>query len=235
MTPRPGRLLAVAGTATEVGKTWMGCALARAAVGRGERVAARKPVQSFEPPAAAQSTDASLLATATGEDPHVVCPAHRWYPLGMAPPMAADALGRAPIALADLLAEMRWPVGTTTGIVETVGGVRSPVAHDGDSLDLLRHLQPDLVILVADAGLGTINSTRLAADLMAPLPFVVFLNRFDASVDLHRRNRDWLQSRAGLPVEVDPLGVLVAAGPAGGQRVVLAGDCDDHPRAQGNQ
>lgn len=208
MTARPGRLVAIAGTATGVGKTWLGCALAGAASGRGERVAARKPVQSFEPATPARSTDASLLAMATGEDPEVVCPAHRWYPLGMAPPMAADALGRDPIALADLLAEMCWPVGTTTGIVETVGGVRSPVAHDGDSLDLLHHLQPDLVILVADAGLGTINSTRLAADVVTPLPVVVFLNRFDARVDLHRRNRDWLSARVGLPVEVDALGLL---------------------------
>lgn len=208
MSARPGRLVAIAGTATGVGKTWLACALAGAAVARGERVAARKPVQSFESPTPARSTDASLLAMATGEDPEVVCPAHRWYPLGMAPPMAADALGRDPITLADLLAQMRWPVCTTTGIVETVGGVRSPVAHDGDSLDLLRHLQPDLVILVADAGLGTINSTRLSADVVSPLPLVVFLNRFDARIDLHRRNRDWLSARVGLPVEVDPLRLL---------------------------
>ena len=36
-------------------------------------------------------TDAELLAAASGQAPWDVCPAHRWYPAAMAPPMAAEA------------------------------------------------------------------------------------------------------------------------------------------------
>ena len=46
---RPSRLVVVAGTATEVGKTWVGAAVARELRDRGTTVAARKPAQSFEP------------------------------------------------------------------------------------------------------------------------------------------------------------------------------------------
>ena len=65
---RPGWLLVVAGTATEVGKTWVGAALARDLREAGWVVGARKPVQSFEPDDPAP-TDAACLAAATGESP----------------------------------------------------------------------------------------------------------------------------------------------------------------------
>ena len=89
---RPLRLVVVLGTGTEVGKTWTTCAVATAAIQQGERVAVRKPVQSFDPDDGS-ATDAELLAAVTGEAPNEVCPRHRRYPLAMAPPMAADALG----------------------------------------------------------------------------------------------------------------------------------------------
>lgn len=205
--PRPGTLVVVAGTGTEVGKTWVACALAGAARAAGRRVAARKPAQSFEAdgdgrPAAA--TDAELLAAATGEPASSVCPPHRWYPMAMAPPMAADALGRPPIALADLVAETTWPTGCDLGLVETAGGVRSPIAHDGDGVDLARRLAPDRMVLVADAALGTVNVTRLSVAALGPLGVLVVLNRFDAADDLHRRNRAWLEDREGLDVVVGP-------------------------------
>jgi dethiobiotin synthetase len=82
--------------------------------------------------------------------------------------------------------------------------VRSPHASDGDAISLIEELQPDLLLLVADAGLGTINSIRLSLDAIntgahVATPIVV-LNRFDPSDDLHRRNRDWLE--ANLSVDV---------------------------------
>src|SRR5689334_19141825 len=128
------KLVVVAGTATEVGKTWVGAALARELRGRGVKVAARKPVQSFEP--GAGPTDADVLAAATGENPHDVCPRHRWLGVPMAPPMAADALGLSPVSLADLLSELQWPDGIHVGLLEGVGGPRSPLADDGDTVDL---------------------------------------------------------------------------------------------------
>ena len=94
----------MAGTGTEVGKTWVAARLATVLRERGLRVAARKPAQSFEP--GEGPTDAEVLGAATGEDPGTVCPHHRWYEAPMAPPMAADALGRPPIAIAELAGEI---------------------------------------------------------------------------------------------------------------------------------
>ena len=203
MTARPERLVLVTGTGTEVGKTWVACRLARALRERGLIVAARKPAQSYAPGGDPAGTDARLLAEATGETAQLVCPQHRWYPVAMAPPMAADVLGRPAFTVADLVRELTWPVGVAVGLIECAGGVRSPLAEDGDVLALAEALQPERVVLVADAGLGTINAVRLAAAALAGWPVSVVLNRFDATLELHQRNRVWLAERDGLHVVDD--------------------------------
>lgn len=197
---RPIRLVGVLGTHTEVGKTWVGARLLAALKAQGLTVAARKPVQSFD---SAVQTDAHCLADATGESAHTVCPAHRWYPRAMAPPMAADVLGREAILLADLCAEVTWPQGIDIGLVESIGGPLSPIAHDGDSVDLLNELNVDEVLLIADAGLGTLNSVRLSLACIERKNVTVFLNRYDAEDELHQLNRDWLVTRYGIIALVD--------------------------------
>jgi dethiobiotin synthetase len=226
MTARPRRVVVVFGTATDIGKTWVGCRVLEAARAAGMSVAARKPAQSFAPPAASlpqlddvfvagarQSgpgwgTDAELLAVATGESATDVCPAHRWYPLALAPPMAATRLGRPDISIADLAAEITWSANPALGLVETAGGPRSPIAHDGDGIDLARLVRPDLAVLVADAALGTINAVRLATDAIGPTPVLVVLNRFDPADALHAANLRWLTDVDHLDVTTDPAAVV---------------------------
>jgi dethiobiotin synthetase len=198
---RPERLILVTGTGTEVGKTWVGARLLETLRARGLKVSARKPAQSFGP--GEGPTDAEVLAAATGERPDTVCPKHRWYEVAMAPPMAADVLGRPPIKVDELAAEIDFPEGTDVGLVETAGGVRSPIAHDGDTVDLLARLQPEVVVLVADAGLGTINAVLLSFAALAPAPVHVILNRFDEADALHVANERWLSEHFGLDVLVD--------------------------------
>jgi len=63
------------------------------------------------------------------------------------------------------------------------------------------------VLLVTDAGLGTLNSVRLSVDaLPGAAPVVVVLNRYDEGNDLHRRNRRWLTEEFGLTVVTMPGG-----------------------------
>ncbi|MGH9263505.1 MAG: ATP-dependent dethiobiotin synthetase BioD [Acidimicrobiales bacterium] len=198
---RPERLVAVLGTDTGVGKTWAAADVLARLRTDGKTVAARKPVQSFAP--CDDETDADVLAAATGESPEQVCPAHRWYAMAMAPPMAAGFLGTPPPTLDELVGELDWgPEPVDVGLVETVGGPRSPLAADGDSAALAAAIEPDLAVLVAPAGLGVINSVRLCAPVV-PGPLVVFLNHFDGG-DLHDRNLRWLQVD-GFDVVVDPL------------------------------
>jgi len=121
--------------------------------------------------------------------------------------MAAEALGRAPFTIADLIGGITWPDGVEVGLVETAGGVRSPIAADGDSRDLAAALRPDAIVLVADAGLGVLNLVRLSAAALDHPAMLVHLNRFDPTDALHQRNKEWLE-RDGLSVEtsVEALG-----------------------------
>jgi dethiobiotin synthetase len=206
----------VCGTGTEVGKTWVCGRLLTELRSRGVTVAARKPAQSFDVDSEGRRlggpTDAERLGAASGEPPDVVCHPFRSYRRAMAPPMAAEALGLPPFTVADLVEEMVWPGGgVEVGVVEMAGGVRSPQASDGDTTDLVAALAPDTVVLVADAGLGTINSVHLSMDALATatdrLPgttTVVVLDRYDGHHDIHRRNRAWLSGRNGYRVVVAP-------------------------------
>ena len=199
MSPaRPARLVVVAGTGTEVGKTWVTAHVARELRAAGTVVAARKPAQSFEPgDVEAGRTDAQLLGEATGTAAAAVCPPHRWFEVPMAPPMAADALGRAPFTLDELVAELVWPDGVDVGVVETAGGLRSPLADDGDAVTLVRALAPDVVVLVADAGLGTINLVRLSVGALGG--FVAGTRR--ATELLVNRARSYIFTTASTPAD----------------------------------
>jgi len=209
---RPNFLLVIAGTGTEVGKTWVGARLAAGLRDAGYTVAARKPAQSFDP-ADAAPTDAACLAAATGEAPEHVCPPARSYERALAPPMAAAVLGRPVPTLAELAGEVSasWPRSVPdVGLVELAGGPRSPMASDGDGVDLTAALAPDAVLLVGDAALGTLNAIRLSADALAPHAVHVHLNRYEAVEELHRLNHAWLATHGGLPLTSDFAALLAA-------------------------
>lgn len=205
------------GTGTEIGKTWVGAAVLAQLRTDGLSVAARKPVQSYEPDDTGP-TDADVLSAATGEHVNVVCPEHRCYPAALAPPMAAALLARAQFTLDDLVTETRWPADEPdVKWIETVGGVRSPIAFDGDSADLCARYQPDVVVLVADAGLGTINAVRLSATALAAPRLVVYLNHWNGS-ELHELNRAWLSDRDGFEVVIDVRSLARAISPSTSDR-----------------
>jgi dethiobiotin synthetase len=226
-------MVLVCGTGTEVGKTWVAADLIRTLRARGLSVAARKPAQSFdldsEGVRLGGPTDAELLAAASGEHPNAVCHSFRSYHRAMAPPMAAEALGLPAFTVADLIGELDWPAEPVdVGLVELAGGVRSPQASDGDAADVLAVLAPDMVLLVADAGLGTINGVRMSMDAlgavtstMPSVGSVVVLDRFDGHHDIHRRNLQWLSERDGFVVVTvpghDPVlaDLVMGAGPDG--------------------
>ncbi len=189
----------VTGTGTGTGKTWVGAHLLSAWRAGGHTVAARKPVQSYDP--GVETSDADVLAQATGEQSESVCPPHRWYEIPMAPPIAAELLERPGFSVEDLVDELTWPDGVRYGLVEGVGGPRSPIASTGDTVALAEALKPDTVVLVAATELGTINAVLLAASVLDDP--VVFLNRYRERNPLHTRNAQWLRERNGLDVVTD--------------------------------
>ncbi len=201
--PRPP-IIAVTGTATDVGKTHVAAELITALRARGWTVLARKPLQSFAEHGGA--TDAERLAEASGEHAEEVAFLEYSYPLPLAPPIAAARLGRpAPLArevlsrLADSLAEAP---PDAIAVVELVGGIASPHTADADGLALLRRLAPTAVLLVARPGLGTLNEIALAEEaLRRALPSVgycVLLNRYSKEDPVQLTNLEWLTA-AGTP------------------------------------
>ena len=200
----------VTGTNTEVGKTWLAARVAAILREDGWSVAARKPVMSYD--VSDGPTDAEVLAQATGEPELDVCPVHRRYELPMAPPMAAEVLGRPEFTIDALLAELTLPE-QGLALVEGVGGPRSPLASDGDSVTFIEGLQPDHVVLVAPSRLGSINDVLTSCDALGRAP-IVFLNRFEADNELQVRNLGWLRERAGLAVFTEPREVADRLAPA---------------------
>ncbi len=152
-------MLLVSGTDTDVGKTLVAGGLARLLRDRGVDVGVMKPVASGVPPDA----DAEWLIAAAGvDDPlELVCPLRFRDPL--APAVAAQLAGQAVEiahihqAFAALSARHRFL------IVEGVGGLLVPIDWDYD----VRRLASDLalpLLIVARAGLGTINHTVLTVE-----------------------------------------------------------------------
>lgn len=147
-----GRGFFVTATDTGVGKTFVTAALATALRARGRDVAVFKPVQS-----GATAEDPSGDAVLLGAD----CVYAFAAPL--APLVAARAEGRT-IELEPILARARELVREhELLLVEGAGGLLVPLAEDLDLADLALALGLPLVI-VARAGLGTVNHTLLTIE-----------------------------------------------------------------------
>ena len=196
-----GIVVFVAGTGTEVGKTWAAAGLARLLQRSGRTVAACKPAQSYDPDEDGP-TDAAVLAAATGQDPDAVCPPERTYPVPLAPPMAARKLGRVCPTLDEMAPNCSFAATVEVGLVEGVGGLYSPLASDGHNLDLIERIQPDLVIVVASTELGGIHDTMACTLPLSAYRRAVFCNRFDPRTEVHGLNVRWLRD-AGLDVATD--------------------------------
>ena len=194
------RTLVVSGTDTGIGKTWVAIALFRALDQTGLSVTIRKPVESCDP--SEGPPDSEVLASALGLHPDEVCRPEWSYPLGLAPPMAAAALRRSIPSTRRIVEDLSDSQADFL-LVEGVGGPRSPLSADGDTVDLARALGADDVIVVSDATLGTISRTLLCVGAFAPLPCHVLLNRFEPEDPLHVMNRDWLIGK-GISVHTDP-------------------------------
>lgn len=148
------RGLFVTGTDTGVGKTFISCELVRRARAAGHRVFAFKPLETGV--TGEWGEDQLALAKASGSNPRGT---YR-FPLPAAPLVAARAagaqvdLGRIEI---DLLAGVE---GADRVLIEAAGGWRVPITDEHGTSELARRSGLP-VLIVARAGLGTINHTLL--------------------------------------------------------------------------
>ena len=154
--------LVVVGSHTDVGKTFVACALVRGLVARGVDVVPRKPVLSGvgnegDDDDALAVGDAGLLLAAAGRPVDragldAIAPLR--FRLPIAPDAAARAEGRR-LHLSEVIAAAAAPDHHVV-VVETAGGVMSPVAEDGLVVDVAAALALPCVLVVG-AYLGGIS------------------------------------------------------------------------------
>lgn len=148
----------VVGTDTGVGKTWVGCALARALRASGRTVVAVKPVETGCAEVPDGGEDGVRLARATGQAEPACALARLAEPL--APAVALERAG-ARLELDDLTRRIRrYAQGAEVVLVEGAGGLLSPLTWEWSAVDLARALAAPALVVAADR-LGTINHTLL--------------------------------------------------------------------------
>lgn len=162
------------GTGTGVGKTYVGRQLALAWRRSGVATLALKPCESGYDSHNPETSDASQLAEAAGAG----APPLYFWPDPVSPHLAA----RRNEQVIELRAILDWvrgqedlafgadPVGTGgITLIETAGGVFSPLGSGFTNLDLALRLQPALVVLAAPDSLGVLHDVTATLRAMAPL------------------------------------------------------------------
>ncbi|MFI8321393.1 dethiobiotin synthase [Streptomyces sp. NPDC085529] len=235
-------IVVVSGTGTEIGKTVVTAAVAAAAVAAGRAVAVLKPAQTGLTPA--ERGDADEVVRLSGAQTSAELAR---YPEPLAPDTAARRAGMAPVGPARVaeaaraLAEEHDLV-----LVEGAGGLLVRFDEEGGTLADAARLLDAPVLVVAPAGLGTLNSTALTAEALRARGIAqlgVVVGSWPAAPDLAARcNLTDLPASAGAPLlgavpegsgALDPAAFRAAAG--GWLAPALGGtwDADAFARAAG--
>ncbi|WP_405877736.1 MULTISPECIES: dethiobiotin synthase [unclassified Streptomyces] len=152
-------ILVITGTGTEVGKTVTTAAVAAAAVAAGRSVAVLKAAQTGVRPD--EPGDAEEVARLAGD---VTATELARYPEPLAPGTAARRAGMTPVRPQDV-AEAAAKLATEHDLVlvEGAGGLLVRFDPAGGTLADAAQLLRAPVLVVAPAGLGTLNTTELTA------------------------------------------------------------------------
>lgn len=157
-----GSVLVVTGTSTGVGKTVVTAAVAAAALARGRSVAVLKPAQTGVAPGEPGDADeAARLA------PGVRAVELARFPEPLAPATAARRSGLPPLTPADAaVAVEKLGHEYDLVLVEGAGGLLVRLDDSGGTLAEVALLLAAPVLVVAAAGLGTLNATELTAEAL---------------------------------------------------------------------
>ncbi|MEU8846367.1 dethiobiotin synthase [Streptomyces sp. NPDC048564] len=152
-------ILVITGTGTEVGKTVTTAAVAATALGAGRSVAVLKAAQTgVRPDECGDAEETARLAGA------VTTAELARYPDPLAPATAARRAGLPPVRpqeIADAAAKLATEHDLV--LVEGAGGLLVRFDETGGTLADAAELMAAPVLVVASAGLGTLNTTELTA------------------------------------------------------------------------
>jgi dethiobiotin synthetase len=190
----------VTATDTGVGKTQVASALLSLLADAGLSPAPFKPYESGCSRLSRPADALELRAAARSTDPLDRVCVHR-FRAPLAPGVAAARLGRVPDLRAVLAAYRSF--GDRPLVAEGAGGLLVPLDPRRDMVDLVEALALP-VVLVARAGLGTLNHTGLCLQLLAtrsiPVRAVVLSCGSPARDPSIEDNAAWLSRRHGVPV-----------------------------------
>ncbi|MGW8668563.1 dethiobiotin synthase [Streptomyces niveus] len=155
-------VLIVSGTGTEIGKTVVTAAVAAVALAQGRSVAVLKPAQTGVAPDEPGDVD-EVIRLAGG----VTTVELARYPEPLAPATAAGRAGARPVRPEEI-AETAEKLATEHDLVlvEGAGGLLVRFDHEGGTLADAARLLAAPVLVVAPAGLGTLNTTALTAEAL---------------------------------------------------------------------
>ncbi|MCT2593953.1 dethiobiotin synthase [Streptomyces sp. N2-109] len=156
-------VLAVTGTGTEVGKTVTTAALAAVAVAAGRSVAVLKPAQTGFAPG--EPGDTAEVVRLAGEAVTTLELAR--YPEPLAPATAARRAGLPTLSAEDIAeAAEKLAASHDLVLVEGAGGLLVRFDAAGATLAGAARLLAAPALVVATAGLGTLNATELTAEAL---------------------------------------------------------------------
>jgi dethiobiotin synthetase len=191
------------GTDTEVGKTFVACALLLRARREGVSAVAIKPVAAGM---TADGENEDVRAQRAASSPEVDLPPRIRNPYCFAPPIAPHLAAReAGVAVKFSVIQNALDVARKAAdrvLVEGAGGFRVPLGAEGDSADLARLLNLP-IILVVGMRLGCINHALLTAEAIAArrLPFAGWVaNHVDPKMSRSRQNLAALEAALPAPL-----------------------------------
>jgi dethiobiotin synthetase len=197
----------ITGTGTDIGKTWLACALLRHWRAEGRVVAAFKPVLSGFDPAQAAASDAGALLAALGREASVaeldaVAPWRFAAPLS--PDMAAALEGRR-VDFEQLVGFTRRAAAAPDRpvLVEGVGGVMAPLDETHTVRDWIAASGLPCV-LVAGSYLGSLSHTLTALEALkkvgAGVTAIAVNETPESTVSLDATLESLSRHVAGIPV-----------------------------------
>jgi dethiobiotin synthetase len=159
------RPIFITATGTDVGKTYVTCALIRAFKRMGVEIAAYKPIISGFDAEVAAASDTGRILAALGRcaDSQSVAAISPWrFRAPLSAELAAEREGRT-VPFDEVTAFCNEAAGRSRGIclIEGVGGVMSPIDQQYSNLDLMVALKAR-PLLVTGSYLGTISHTLTA-------------------------------------------------------------------------
>lgn len=202
--PRRGRAWFVAGTDTEIGKTFVTSALLHVARAGGMSAVGMKPIAAGATECDGEriNEDVAALRQASSFDPGLPLLNPYCLKSPIAPHIAAadEGVRIEPAQILRAFEQLRQRADCV--LVEGVGGFRVPLDQDYDTADLAGEL--DLpVILVVGLRLGCINHALLTTEAIARRGLVLagwVANQVDSAMLRRQENVEALRSRIAAPL-----------------------------------